>query len=65
MRRAVGSFWDVAVLLGVSVSTPAWAQDPPLCGPPGEEVPATIVGAGTIIGTPGDDVIVGSADADA
>jgi hypothetical protein len=37
----------------------AAAQDEPLCGPPGEEVPATIVGAGTIVGTAGDDVIVG------
>src|SRR4030095_9549820 len=30
----------------------AAAQDePPLCGPPGEEVPAAIVGAGTLGGT--------------
>src|SRR5215204_3434669 len=37
---------------------PAVAQDePPLCGPPGEEVPATIVGSGTIVGLGGDDII--------
>src|SRR4030095_15126050 len=43
----------------------AAAQDEaPLCGPPGEEVPATIVGAGTIVGTAGDDVIVGSDEDD-
>ena len=36
------------------------AQEEPLCGPPGEELPATIVGAGTIFGTRGDDVIVAS-----
>ena len=43
----------------------AAAQDePPLCGPPGEEVPATIVGSGTIVGTAGDDVIVGSDEDD-
>ena len=36
------------------------AETPPLCGPPGEEVPATIVGAGYITGTSGNDVIVGS-----
>jgi hypothetical protein len=32
--------------------------------PPGGEVPATIVGAGTINGTPGNDVIVGTAGVD-
>ena len=35
-----------------------------MCGPPGAGVPATIVGAGTIVGTQGDDVIVGSSGPD-
>ena len=48
-----------AALFGTAVLASASAQEAPLCGPPGGEVPATIVGAGTIIGTPGDDVIVG------
>src|SRR3954462_11116667 len=54
-----------ALLFGTSVSATASAQEaPPLCGPPGGEVPATIVGAGTIEGTPGNDVIIGSAGVD-
>lgn len=52
-------------LLGIAVvAAPAGAdeheEEVPTCGPPGEEVPATIVGMGLIKGTPGDDVIVGS-----
>ncbi|MGH3480270.1 MAG: calcium-binding protein, partial [Nocardioidaceae bacterium] len=54
----------VVLLLGTQLSGAASAQEPPLCGPPGEEVPATIVGAGTIFGTSGDDVIVASAGND-
>jgi hypothetical protein len=63
MRRAVFVLCASALVLGAQVSSAA-AQEPPLCGPPGGEVPATIVGEGKIKGTPGDDVIVGSADAD-
>ena len=47
-----------ALLLGTSVAGAASAQEAPVCGPPGQQVPATIVGAGTIFGTSGDDVIV-------
>src|SRR5215207_3847971 len=43
---------------------PAAAQEAPLCGPPEDQVPATIVGSGTIVGTAGDDVIVGSDEND-
>jgi RTX calcium-binding nonapeptide repeat (4 copies) len=64
MSRATVVLFASALVLGVSQLTTASAQEQPLCGPPGEEVPATIVGAGTINGTPGDDVIVGSADDD-
>ena len=64
MRRAVIVLCASALMAGVSQLTSASAQEPPLCGPPEEEVPATIVGAGTIQGTPGDDVIVGSAGVD-
>ena len=52
------------LLFSVSLLTSAAAQETPVCGPPGEEVPATIVGAGHINGTPGDDVIVGSPGVD-
>src|SRR4029079_10921024 len=64
MKRSVGVLCVSAVCLTASQITTASAQDEPVCGPPGEEVPATIVGAGTIMGTPGDDVIFGSAGAD-
>src|SRR5688572_29677993 len=55
----------VALLVGSVglLAGPAGAQEPQ-CGPPGEEVPATIVGSGTIVGTQGDDVIVGGAEGD-
>ena len=64
MNRLVTALGASALLCGVIVWTTASAQETPLCGPPGEEVPATIVGAGHINGTPGDDVIVGSAGVD-
>ena len=65
MRRSVGLAFGAGLLLvSTAIATPAAAQEHPLCGPPGEEVPATIVGTGTIVGTPGDDVIVGSNDVD-
>jgi hypothetical protein len=65
MKRSVIAFGVfVLLLVGASMVSSASAQEAPLCGPPGEEVPATIVGAGTIVGTPGDDVIVGSAGVD-
>ena len=62
MRKAVVTLGAAVVLLGVQFVGvgAAQAQEVPVCGPPGEEVPATIVGAGTINGTDGDDVIVGS-----
>ena len=52
----VGLFWPLAGT--------ASAQEEPVCGPPGEEVPATIVGSGIIVGTEGDDVIAGSSEDD-
>ena len=66
MRRTITAVGGVLLLFGWSLMGmgTAGAQEPPLCGPPGEEVPATIVGAGTIFGTEGDDVIVGSAGND-
>ena len=66
MRRTITAVGGVLLLFGWSLMGmgTASAQEPPLCGPPGEEVPATIVGAGTIFGTEGDDVIVGSAGND-
>ena len=61
MKRAFVLTAVAAVLiLGAAMISTAVAEDAPLCGPPGEEQPATIVGAGTIVGTSGDDVIVGS-----
>src|SRR5690349_2136619 len=61
MKRALvlSAVAAVLVLATVMISTAA-AQDEPVCGPPDAEQPATIVGAGTIVGTAGDDVIVGS-----
>ena len=64
MKRSLIVLGTFALLFCVSLLASASAQETPLCGPPGEEVPATIVGAGTINGTPGDDVIVGSAGVD-
>ena len=63
MKRLI-ALGALALLVGGSMLSSASAQEAPLCGPPGEEVPATIVGAGTINGTAGDDVIVGSAGVD-
>ena len=61
MRRSLGLAFGAGLLLvSSSIAMPASAQEPQLCGPPGQEVPATIVGAGIIVGTSGDDVIVGS-----
>src|SRR5262245_11118772 len=64
MKRILLVLGALTLVFGVSLLTSAAAQEPPLCGPPGEEVPATIVGAGNIQGTPGNDVIVGSPAAD-
>jgi Ca2+-binding RTX toxin-like protein len=63
MRRTAMFLWTTLLLLGTVLVGTAAAQQP-LCGPPGEEQPATIVGSGRIIGTNGDDVIVGSARRD-
>lgn len=66
MRRTAMAVGGALLLLSWSMmgTSTASAQETPLCGPPGEEVPATIVGAGTIFGTQGDDVIVASAGND-
>ena len=64
MKRSLIGLGTSALLVGVWFPASASAQEQPLCGPPGEEVPATIVGAGTIKGTPGNDVIVGSTGVD-
>lgn len=53
----------VLLALGAPLVGTAGAEDE-VCGPPGDEVPATIVGSGNIVGTQGDDVIVGSAGPD-
>ena len=66
MRRSVGLLLGTSLLLLGAFGAPsASGQETPVCdaGPFGQ-FPATIVGAGTIIGTPGDDVIVGSAGND-
>ena len=60
MRKALVFTGAAVLILGTAVTSTASAQEAPVCGPPGEEQPATIVGAGTIVGTSGDDVIVGS-----
>src|SRR6476469_11011936 len=52
------------LLLSTQLVRVADAQETPVCGPPGAEVPATIVGSGVINGTSGDDVIVASAGND-
>src|SRR3954468_6137168 len=64
MKRLVTALSASALLCGLAVWATAAAQETPVCGPPGGEVPATIVGAGTINGTPGNDVIVGSPGVD-
>jgi Ca2+-binding RTX toxin-like protein len=64
MRRVALVVSGALALVVTQLLGPAAAQDEPLCGPPGEEVPATIVGSGVIIGTSGDDVIVGSDEND-
>ena len=63
MRRVLFTLAAFALVLPVSQLASASVPQP-MCGPPGEEVPATIVGAGNINGTPGDDVIVGSPGVD-
>src|SRR6476646_1210300 len=60
MHRLVVGLGVATLLLSTQLVGVASAQEPPVCGPPGDEVPATIVGAGVINGTPGDDVIVAS-----
>ena len=62
MHRVTLAVAGAVALLGTQLGV-AHAEVP-LCGPPNEEVPATIVGAGLIVGTSGDDVIVGSSGAD-
>src|SRR6478672_4646791 len=67
MRRFAAGLGAATLLLGAQLAGAgggAGAQEPPVCGPPGGEVPATIVGAGVINGTSGDDVIVASAGND-
>ena len=64
MKRLAATLGGLVLLCGMAFFTSAAAQEAPLCGPPGGEVPATIVGAGNIHGTPGDDVIVGSPGVD-
>ena len=63
MKRFMTAVFGVAVLCGVAVWATAAAQERPVRptrgGSPGDDR-----GAGTIIGTPGDDVIVGSSAAD-
>ena len=60
MRRLALAMGTAVLLLGPHFAGVASAQETPVCGPPGGEVPATIVGAGVINGTSGDDVIVAS-----
>src|SRR6516165_12605567 len=60
MRRLALGVAATVLLLGTLLAGTANAQEGPVCGPPGQEVPATIVGAGTIFGTSGNDVIVAS-----
>src|SRR4029453_18457085 len=64
MRRIALVVAGALALAVTQLVGPAAAQDEPLCGPPEEEVPATIVGSGTIVGTAGDDVIVASDEND-
>ena len=63
MRRPGIICGALALSFGTSM-TAVQADEPPLCGPPGGEQPATIVGSGPISGTAGDDVIVGSPGVD-
>src|ERR1700749_2531396 len=61
MHRIALGLGAATLLLGTAhLSGAASAQETPMCGPPGQEVPATIVGSGVINGTSGDDVIVAS-----
>src|SRR5215207_1094591 len=64
MRRFALVVAGALAIAVIQLTGLAAAQDEPLCGPPEEEVPATIVGSGTIVGTAGDDVIVGSDEND-
>ena len=65
MRKLAFGVAATVLLLGTLLAGTATAQEVPVCGPPGGEGPATIVGAGTIFGTSGDDVIVASSGNDA
>ena len=60
MQRLAVGLGAATLLLSTQLVGVASAQEPPACGRPDEEVPATIVGAGVINGTSGDDVIVAS-----
>ena len=60
MHRLAAGLGAATLLIGTQLAGAASAQETPVCGPPGGEVPATIVGAGVINGTSGDDVIVAS-----
>ena len=53
MHRLAAGLGAATLLLGTQLAAVASAQETPVCGPPGEEVPATIVGAGVINGTSG------------
>jgi len=64
MRRVALAVAAALAIAVTQLTGLAAAQDEPLYGPPGEEVPATIVGSDTIVGTAGDDVIVGSEEND-
>ena len=63
MRRSLTAV-AAGVLLVTSQLGGVASADEVLCGPPGEEQPATIVGSGHIEGTNGPDVIVGGPGAD-
>ena len=60
MHRLVAGLGAATLLLSTQLAGVASGQETPVCGPPDGEVPATIVGAGVINGTSGDDVIVAS-----
>ena len=59
VKRFLSSVGLLSVMLGSQLVGSAAAEEAtPTCGPPGQEVLATIVGSGTVMGTSGADVIV-------
>src|SRR6476619_6055369 len=58
MHRLAVVVGAAILLLSTQLVGVANAQETPVCGPPGEEVPATIVGAGVINGAGGGNDIV-------